>query len=223
MSSGGEVVIKITGDDSEYEKKLNGLGTKAKLHTSEPTAQLSAILASIAQNAAPAAKAAGKSLGEETTSDMADADGAQKAGNETAKGLDIALARAEALARRRGRLAGRAFAAVYKQAQLIASPSKVMMQLGRFSAEGLDEGLKEAMTKAVATAKMLSGQIVTAADFSQTLRVNVPNLNQEIKLANEQNSVPVNLDGQRIAEIQGLNNATRIEWLRRQEAKGYGL
>ncbi len=32
MSSGGEVVIKITGDDSEYEKKLNGLGTKAKLH-----------------------------------------------------------------------------------------------------------------------------------------------------------------------------------------------
>ena len=106
---------------------------------------------------------------------------------------------------------------------MIASPSKVMMQLGRFSAEGLDEGLKEAMTKAVATAKMLSGQIVTAADFSQTLRVNVPNLNQEIKLANEQSSVPVNLDGQRIAEIQGLNNATRIEFLHRQDAKGYGL
>lgn len=36
MSSGGEVVIKITGDDSEYEKKLNGLGTKAKLHTPRP-------------------------------------------------------------------------------------------------------------------------------------------------------------------------------------------
>ena len=30
MSSGGEVVIKITGDDSEYEKKLNGLEKKAK-------------------------------------------------------------------------------------------------------------------------------------------------------------------------------------------------
>lgn len=164
-----------------------------------------------------------ENLGKSASSEMGDAEGAQKAGNETAKGLDIALARAEALARRRGRLAGRAFAAGYKQAQLIASPSKVMMQLGRFSAEGLDEGLKEAMTKAVATAKMLSGQIVTAADFSQTLRVNVPNLNQEIKLANEQSSVPVNLDGQRIAEIQGLNNATRIEFLHRQDAKGYGL
>lgn len=164
-----------------------------------------------------------KNLGKSATSEMGDAEGGEKAGNESVRGLDKALARAEALARRRGRLAGRAFAAGYKQAQLIASPSKVMMQLGRFSAEGLDEGLKEAMTKAVATAKMLSGQIVTAADFSQTLRVNVPNLNQEIKLANEQSSVPINLDGQRIAEIQGLNNATRIEWLRRQEAKGYGL
>ena len=30
MSSGGEVVIKITGDDSEYEKKLNELEKKAK-------------------------------------------------------------------------------------------------------------------------------------------------------------------------------------------------
>ena len=164
-----------------------------------------------------------KNLGKSATSEMGDAEGGEKAGNESVRGLDKALARAEALARLRGRLAGRAFAAGYKQAQLIASPSKVMMQLGRFSAEGLDEGLKEAMTKAVATAKMLSGQIVTAADFSQTLRVNVPNLNQEIKLANEQSSVPVNLDGQRIAEIQGLNNAMRIEFLRRQEAKGYGL
>lgn len=201
----------------------SGVLAGTEFDTEEPAAQLSAIITGIAQSAAPAAKAAGQSLGEETTSDMADAEGAQKAGNETVKGLDIALARAEALARRRGRLAGRAFAAGYKQAQLIASPSKVMMQLGRFSAEGLDEGLREAMTKAVATAKMLSGQIVTAADFSQTLRVNVPNLNQEIKLANEQSSVPVNLDGQRIAEIQGLNNATRIEFLHRQDAKGYGL
>nr|DAP80367.1 MAG TPA: tail tape measure protein [Caudoviricetes sp.] len=201
----------------------SGFLTGTEFDTSEPTAQLSAILASIAQNAAPAAKAAGQSLGEETTSDMADAEGAQKAGNETVRGLDIALAKAEAKARRRGRLAGQAFARGYQIAQEVHSPSKVMMRLGRFSAEGLDIGLKEAMTKAVATAKMLSGQIVTAADFSQTLRVNVPNLNQEIKLANEQSSVPVNLDGQRIAEIQGLNNATRIEFLHRQDAKGYGL
>lgn len=201
----------------------SGVLAGTEFDAEESAAQLSAIITGIAQSAAPAAKAAGQSLGEETTSDMADAEGAQKAGNETVKGLDIALARAEALARRRGRLAGRAFAKGYQVAQDIHSPSKVMMQLGRFSAEGLDEGLKEAMTKAVATAKMLSGQIVTAADFSQTLRVNVPNLNQEIKLANEQSSVDLNLDGQRIAEIQGWNNATRIEWLRRQEAKGYGL
>lgn len=164
-----------------------------------------------------------KNLGEAATSEMGDAEGAQAAGNESVNGLISALSSAVAKARRLGEQAGNAFAAGYRKAQLISSPSKVMMQLGRFSAEGLDKGLQEAMTEAVATAKMMSGQIVTAADFSQSLRVNMPNLNQEIRLANAQSAVPVHLDGQQIAEIQGVNNAVHIEWLRRQEAKGYGL
>ena len=98
-----------------------------------------------------------------------------------------------------------------------------MRNIGKSVGEGFDLGVRESMETAVQTAKRMTGKLITVSDITQSTRVNVPNLNQEIKLANEQSSVPVNLDGQRIAEIQGLNNATRIEFLRRQEAKGYGL
>lgn len=105
----------------------------------------------------------------------------------------------------------------------INSPSRIMRNIGKSVGEGFDLGVRESMETAVQTAKRMTGKLITVSDITQSTRVNVPNLNQEIKLANEQSSVPVNLDGQRIAEIQGLNNATRIEFLRRQEAKGYGL
>ena len=79
------------------------------------------------------------------------------------------------------------------------------------------------MKDAVAIAKRLTGQIVTAADITQTMRVsNMPNLQQEITLANEQNKTPVYLDGHKIAEIQGYNNSTQLAWQNTRAAKGVG-
>lgn len=105
----------------------------------------------------------------------------------------------------------------------IQSPSKVMMELGEFTGQGYAIGLESSMRNAVAVAKRMTGQIVTAADITQTMRVsNMPNLQQEITLANEQNKTPVYLDGQKIAEIQGYNNSTQLAWQNTRAAKGVG-
>ena len=168
------------------------------------------------------AETAGEELGKSATSKMGDEAGAKAAGDESINGLDEALKKGKETAEKRGIEAGKAFAHGYKTAQVIQSPSKVMEKLGLYSGKGLDKGLRAAMAEAVHTAKIMSGQIVTAADLSQTMRVNIPNLNQEIKLANEQSSVPINLDGKQIATIQGYNNSARIAWQNTKSAKGVG-
>lgn len=104
-----------------------------------------------------------------------------------------------------------------------ASPSKKTIKLGHDYGDGYIIGLQERMQDAVAIAKRLTGQIVTAADITQTMRVaNMPNLQQEITLANEQNKTPVYLDGVKIAEIQGYNNSTQLAWQNTRAAKGVG-
>ena len=113
-------------------------------------------------------------------------------------------------------------ATTMRNALQIKSPSRVMMEIGSFTGKGYEEGLRASMAEAINTAKIMSGQIVTAADLSQTMRVNIPNLNQEIRIANEQSSVPINLDGKQIAEIQGYNNSARIAWQNTKAAKGVG-
>ena len=106
----------------------------------------------------------------------------------------------------------------------IQSPSKVMMELGQFTGEGYAIGLENSMRNAVAIAKRMSGQIVTAADITQTMRVsNMPNLQAEIASANANApTTPVYLDGVQIAEIQGHNNSTQIAWNNTRAAKGVG-
>lgn len=106
----------------------------------------------------------------------------------------------------------------------IQSPSKVMMELGQFTGEGYAIGLENSMRNAVAIAKRMSGQIVTAADITQTMRVsNMPNLQAEIASANANApATPVYLDGVQIAEIQGHNNSTQIAWNNTRAAKGVG-
>lgn len=104
----------------------------------------------------------------------------------------------------------------------INSPSRVMMRNGEYVGQGLEEGLNASMARAVLVAKQLSGQIVTAADLSQTTRVNMPGLAQEIIVANEQSVTPVNIDGKQVASIQGNNNRVQLAWERARTARGYG-
>ena len=106
----------------------------------------------------------------------------------------------------------------------IQSPSKVMMELGEFTGQGYAIGLESSMRNAVAIAKRMTGQIVTAADITQTMRVsNMPNIQQDIVSANSSTPVtPVYLNGQKIAEIQGYNNSTQLAWQNTRAAKGVG-
>lgn len=105
----------------------------------------------------------------------------------------------------------------------IQSPSRVMMESGRYFSEGFAIGIENSMGKAVAAAKRMTNQAIGAADMANVMRVaNMPNLQQEIINANEQSRTPVYLDGVQIAEIQGYNNSTQLQWRNDRAAKGVG-
>lgn len=165
---------------------------------------------------------AGKSLGKASTSKMGDRTGAKRAGNQTVDGLISALSSAASKAYAAGKNAGKEFARGYKETQEIHSPSRLMKRLGEYSGQGLEIGLRDSMKRAVMVAKQLSGEIVTAADMRSAMRVNLPNLQQEITLANQQSTTPVNIDGKKVAEIQGANNHYELAWIRTKNAKGFG-
>ena len=97
-----------------------------------------------------------------------------------------------------------------------------MLKMGKDTGKGLEIGLSESISDAVQTANMLMGGLNTSADITRMTNVSMPELRQEITIAAEQNKTPVNLNGQRIAEIQGTNNATQLAWLRARDARGYG-
>lgn len=205
---------KLTGTDFDVT------GTEEQLAALYINAYSNAV-----STAAPVVAETGKTVGTAATSEMGDYDGAYSAGNESVNGLDSALARAEQMAYRRGAAAGDAFSRGYKDNQAIQSPSKVMQKLGQYSGEGLEIGLRESMERAALVAKQMSGKIVTAADISQSMRVaNMPNLQQEIIMANEQSTQPVNLyvNGRQLGRVMAADNQQAQNAYNRSIALGVG-
>ena len=219
-------------DDSKiattYKAALeSGVLEGTDFDTKDSEGQLETLFTSIADNAVAKAKPIIEETGQEVAEEIAVGvlegnDEVAAAGDNTVDTLDTTLAKAVHAARARGEEAGIAFAGGYKRTMMIKSPSRVMQQLGSYTGEGLDIGLRDSMKRAVATAKQLSGQIVTAADLSSSMQVNMPNLSQEIAIANEQNKTPVYLNGVQIAEIQGHNNSMQLAWQNTRAAKGVG-
>lgn len=209
-----------------YQAALdNGLeGTSFNVESE--SAQLEAVMNAIINTSADAAKstAATKSaeIGKASTSKMGDEQGARSAARETERGLITTLDKIAIRARRAGEKAGHAFASGYESTMEIQSPSKVMKRLGRYTGEGLEIGLNESMARAVRVANTMLGGLTTSADLTRMTNVNMPELRQEISIAAEQNKVPVNIDGRKVAEIQGQNNASQLAWLRARDARGYG-
>lgn len=209
-----------------YQAALdNGLeGTSFNVESE--SAQLEAVMNAIINTSADAAKstAATKSeeIGKASTSKMGDEKGARSAARETERGLITTLDKIAIRARRAGEKAGHAFASGYEATMEIQSPSKVMKRLGRYTGEGLEIGLNESMARAVRVANTMLGGLTTSADLTRMTNVNMPELRQEISIAAEQNKVPVNIDGRKVAEIQGQNNASQLAWLRARDARGYG-
>ena len=97
-----------------------------------------------------------------------------------------------------------------------------MLKMGKDTGKGLEIGLSESISDAVQTANMLMGGLSTSADITRRSLANMPAIQQEISIANEQAQKPVYLNGKQIATIQGTNNTNELAWLRAKDARGYG-
>lgn len=146
------------------------------------------------------------------------------AGDNTVGALNTSLSNGIDSAARIGAKTAKAYVRAYRRNMEIQSPSKVMQRLGNYTGQGLEQGLTSSMERAKKVAARLSGEIssATTASLTQTTRVTVPNLAQEITIANEQSATPVTLDGKQIASIQGQNNRRQLAFERARTARGYG-
>lgn len=214
----------ISGKAQEvWTEALNeGVLTGTDFDVTEKSDAVAALMSNVYSGASTEVNAAAKSLVEEATANMEDAAGAKTSGNNTVDGLIAGLKSGVAKAHNIGRQTANAYKSGYESAMQIQSPSKVMKRLGRYTGEGLEIGLNESMARAVRVANTMLGGLTTSADLTRMTNVNMPELRQEISIAAEQNKVPVNIDGRKVAEIQGQNNASQLAWLRARDARGYG-
>ena len=203
---------------------LEGTTFFAEGEEAELTALFSSMYANAAVQAASAAEEAGGALVESAETG---GEGSETAG--TLKGSDYGSGYVDGIrswanaAYSAGYTLGKEAARGTADGQDSSSPSKVAKSLGGDFGEGYSIGLQESMARAATVARQLTGHIATSVDITQSMRVaNMPNLSQEIAVANEQNKTPVYLDGVQIAEIQGHNNSTRLAWQNTKSAKGVG-
>ena len=195
--------------------------------TTDETAQLAAVYGTIATSSVESAKTelsnAGKTAVGTAVDSMSDYDGAHDSGEDTINGLLAALKARKAALRVAGIEAANAFTSGYNSAMQIKSPSRVMMQAGRYTGEGLEIGLRESMEKAVATAKSITGELTTGASFRQISFVgNMPNLQQEIALANEQNPVNLYVNGRQLGQVMASDTNRAQNAYNRSIALGVG-
>ena len=195
--------------------------------TQNQAEQLAAILgASVTlagELAKPEAEAAGAGLVESAAKG---GDGSRDAGE--GKGGDYGSGYVHGI----GAWATRAYKAAYALAKSAAqgtadgqdsnSPSKIAKALGGDFGEGYSIGLQESMAKAANVAKRMTGQIVTAADLTQSMRVNMPTLQQEIALANEQNPVNLYVNGRELGRVMASDTNQAQNAFNRKIALGVG-
>lgn len=205
----------------------SGILAGTSFETETPSAQIAAIYSSIYTDAAttaePDASAAGEALGNEAAAGVEKSKDAFEASSKSAvNGAIAGIDGKQTDAYNAGVRLANSINRGFRNTLEINSPSRVMMRNGEYVGQGLEQGLTASMARAVMVAKRISGQIVTAADLSQTMRVNIPGLAQEIVVANEQSTTPVNLDGKQIATIQGPNNRAQLAFERARTARGFG-
>ena len=202
--------------------------------TTEASSQIENLLIGIYQtgatNAAAAAQgeatAAAVQIG--TTATTEEKNAMDKGGESAGKWMDIGAARgirsgASSVINAAVSVAN-ATVSAFKKVLGIASPSKVFMELGAFTGEGYAIGIEKSMANAVNVARRMSGQVVTAADISQSMRVNIPTLTQDIILANEQSdrSVSLYVNGKELGRVMANDNQLAQNRYNRSIAMGVG-
>lgn len=209
-----------------YAAALNDGATLAgtSLDVEDASDQILAVLDSVYSSTANNVGDISKQIGTASTAGMADSAGAAAAGSETIAGLAGVLGSGVSVMYGLGAATGKAYAEGFRRSMAIQSPSRVMQELGQYTGKGLEIGLRKSMERAVQVAGQVTGGLVTSADISRgmRLRVDVPNMRDDIISANAETQTVVNLDSQQIATIQGYNNSVELAWLNTRRARGYG-
>ena len=194
--------------------------------TADEDARLETLLVSIAMNgiaaASPQIEEASSGLGDAAADGMENYSGGYASGGDTSGGfVDGLLSMRERLLMTVRSLA-RDVQKAYNRELQIESPSKVMMQAGRYTGQGLEIGLRESMAKAADVARRVTGQIATAADISQNMRVNIPTLQQDIMIANEQMPIKLYVNGREFAQTTATDTNRAQNGYKRSIALGVG-
>ena len=203
-----------------------GILQDTSFDTSSEEAQLASVLTAIFENAKVTAKPEATTVGEELG--QAGADGAGNtapwttSANNTADALIRSLRARKRTLRQVGAEMGIAVNTGYNNAMLIKSPSRVMMQAGEYTGKGLEIGLRKSIERAKSVAIKTMGGIATAADLTQSMRVNMPNLHQEIALANEQNPVKLVVNGRELGQVMAADTNRAQNAYNRSIALGVG-
>lgn len=150
--------------------------------------------------------------------------GAKTAGGAVATGTAVGIGTRAHVAVNAAAAMARAVVAKIRQVFDSHSPSRVAMSIGGDFGEGMSIGLQKSMSNAVAVAKRMSGQIVTSADISQSMRVSMPTLTQDIIMANEQSDRSVNLyvNGKELGRVMANDNQLAQNRYNRSIALGVG-
>lgn len=207
----------------------SGILEGTSFDTENAAEQFSAMIASIAtdgaEKAKPEAKAAGEAVAGSANEAMAETgDDGETRGEEFGDGYAEGILSKYWKVYNASKLLAQASSAGTADGQESNSPSKVAAGLGRDFGDGYSLGLQQSMAKAALIARRMTGGISTAADISQNMRVNIPDLSQEIILANEQSQQPVNLfiNGKELARVTASDNQTAASWYDRRLAIGRG-
>ena len=207
------------------EGALSGTSFDTENGAAQLTTLLSAMYTTAAENASGAAQGAGSSLMNDAASGASDSGSLGKGlggdfGSGYVSGIAAWVSRAYLAAYSVSRAAAKGAAA----GQDSASPSKVAIGLGHDFGEGYTIGLQDSMARAANVARKLTGNIATSATLTQSMRVNIPTLTQDIILANEQSDRSVNLyvNGKELGRVMAPDNQLAQNRYNRSIALGVG-
>lgn len=225
------LIVRETDSSKLQEAYQAALGENlfegTSFDTSEQGAQFAAIIGSIATDgatqAAPEAQTAGQTILDSVTTAMSGGkDTASGLGKDYADGYIGAIKAQNSLAYLAGYNLAKSTARGTAAGQKSASPSKVARGLGNDFGDGYGIGVQESMVKAAAIAKRMTGGIATAVDIAQSTRVNIPTLQQEIVMANEQYSPRLYVNGRELGRVMAADTRSAQNNYNRSLALGVG-
>lgn len=195
--------------------------------TTDQAKQFAAIIGGTMTEAGELAKPEAEAVGESlvaSTGDGAANSGAVGAGRGDDYGSSYvkAVGSWAAAAYRAGKKLSQSTAKGTADGQESASPSKVARKLGNDFGDGYGIGLQQSMARAAAVARRVTGHIATAADISQNMRVNIPTLQQDIMIANEQMPIKLYVNGREFAQTTATDTNRAQNSYKRSIALGVG-